>query len=317
MDGNPGVPSSSAEIHAVGPCPACGAEDVGTGAFKGASEDSLASLFQVRRCRSCGLGFTFPPPSEDQLAAAYPESYLGDTRRTLEEYLAGTLQTSRSWRRETEKVRFVESHCAGGRILDVGCADGKFLWALSADRWQRWGVERSAETVRIVQERLSDLKLLAGGIFNRDLQESSFDVITLWHVLEHLPEPERTIERLAALLRPEGTLIVVVPNLSSLQARLFGRYWYGLDLPRHLFHYSPATLERLMTGAGLICDERFFFSPDANFHHLKHSFLGWSRGRLGSSVPYYLLKWALFPLQALERITGRYGMLGVLARKRL
>ena len=275
-----------------------------------------APVWEIRRCRRCGFGWTDPPLPEEEIAAHYPPAYLGDTERILDEFLSGSLQRGRSWRKETEKVLLVERFCRSGRILDVGCAEGKFLWALDAGRWKRTGVEFSSAVVGLVRKKLPGLELIAGDIYSDGLEPGRFDVITFWHVLEHLPGPERVLARVRELLRPGGLAVISLPNLESLQARMFRQDWYPFDdVPRHLYHFSPRSLEILLAGAGLRPEGHIFFSRGMNFHSLKHSTLNWSRRRWANRVPYYLIKPFLHPFQWLEWLTGRTGMRTIVARR--
>lgn len=273
------------------------------------------SSWEIRRCRNCGLGSTWPSPSSEELAACYPPSYLGDTVQTLADCSSGKLQRSRSWRNETDKVRLVERFLNGGRILDVGCGDGKFLGALDRQRWRRAGVEQIREVVELVGSKLPGLELACGDLHSVRLEPGSFDAITFWHVLEHLADPLAVLGRAAELLRPGGWLFISVPNFDSLQARLFRSHWLAFDVPRHLYHFSPGALERLLEQAGLQLRRRLFFSRRVSFHHLKHSVVHWSEAHFGGRVPYYALKPLLFAFPLLERLTGKYGILTTVAQR--
>ena len=272
--------------------------------------------WRIHRCLDCGFGWTEPALRDEEIKQYYPSTYLGDTERTLDEFLSGQLQRSRSWRKEAEKVNLVQHFVSGGRILDVGCGDGKFLWALDSRRWDRTGVEFSEETVRLVNERIDGLKLIEGNIFSSELMENAFDVVTFWHVLEHLPRPQEVLERVQRLLSPGGWVFISLPNINSLQARLFRRYWYAFDdVPRHLYHFAPEPLERLLREKDFQELEHRFFSPIVNIHCLKYSVINWSENCFGSRLPYYVLKPWLMLFPFLEKITGRYGMLTTIARR--
>lgn len=278
--------------------------------------DRTDETWIIKRCLNCSFGWTYPPLEPDKISSHYPPSYLGDVERTLNEFLAGELARTRSWRGEVEKARLLESFIMGGSVLDVGCGDGKFLWALG-DRWQRTGVDAAGETIALVKSRMPELHMIPGDLLSEELSGKSFDAITFWHVLEHLPDPRGVMRRAVSLLKPGGWLIISLPNLDSLQARLFGRYWYGFDdVPRHLFHYSKLSLDLLLLGVELTVRRHLLFSPLVNFHALKHSLLNWSEGRFKGRLPYYLLKPLLFGFPLLERITGRYGILTTVAQKK-
>jgi SAM-dependent methyltransferase len=273
-------------------------------------------VWDIRRCLACGFGWTSPPLPEAEIASHYPGSYLGNTAKAIEEYLGGTLAASRSWRGEWEKTLVVNQFRPSGRILDVGCGDGKFLWALDGNNWERTGVELSAETVRLVNARIPSVRMIQGDLFTAPLPAGGFDVITLWHVLEHLPQPTKNLHRISDLLAPGGWLIISVPRFDSLQARIFRKYWYPFDdVPRHLYHFSLESLERLLLAAGFRMESRQFFSRRVNFHSLKHSLLNWSQERCASRVPYYLLKPLILFAPIVEAVSKKYGMLTIAARK--
>jgi len=270
----------------------------------------------IMRCRSCGFGWTSPTLDESRIAAYYPPFYLGDTETAIAEFHSGKLTRSRSWRKETEKVRLVEKYAAGGRLLDVGCGDGRFLWALDSRRWERFGIELSAQLVALVRSRMPAISLQAGDLHSDELAEGAFDVVTMWHALEHMPDPQRALRRAAALLGPGGVLFVSLPNLDSLQAQLFRRFWYGFDdVPRHLHHFGRRSLGLLLRDSGLKVQKQLMFSRVVNFHSLKHSLLHWSEEVCGGRTAYYVLKPALFAFPIIERLTGRYGILTTIAQK--
>lgn len=272
-------------------------------------------LWEVWRCDNCGYGFTRPEISPADIGQYYPPVYLGDTEKTLGAYLEGRLQQSRSWRRETEKVRLVEQFCSEGRILDVGASNGSFLLALDPGRWQRVGVEYIPEVVEMVRSRVPDLEFHQGDIYSDRLKAGQFDVITFWHVFEHLFEPRKILDRTRRLLKPRGVVVISVPNFDSRQARFFGRHWYALDLPRHLHHFSPRALEILLDESGFQLERHIFFSRLSNMHQLKYSLIHWSEERFSSRTPYYLLKPLLMTVPWLEALGKNYGTLTTVARK--
>jgi 2-polyprenyl-3-methyl-5-hydroxy-6-metoxy-1,4-benzoquinol methylase len=301
----------------VNPCPVCASPSIEL--FCTAVDRVLRRtdrIWEIIRCRECGFGWTWPPLQEPDIAPYYPETYLGDTRNAVDQFLSGRLIKTRSWRDQSEKVRLVERLADQGRILDVGCGDGKFLWALDPLRWRRTGVEVAARTVEFVRSRLPNLELIVGDIHSHQLGESSFDVLTMWHVLEHLPGTRSVLRRALRLLRPGGRLVASVPNLAGLQAPLFRKHWYCFDdVPRHLHHFSPQSLRLLLAEAGFRDLEFFFFSRRVAFHSLKHSTRHWCEYCFGSLLPYYLLKPLLGPFQWLEHAIGRFSILTVVCRR--
>jgi SAM-dependent methyltransferase len=137
-----------------------------------------------------------------------------------------------------------------GVLLDLGCGSGSFLEFMKSESWKLFGIEMSAEGARAA-ERRSGAQVFVGDILDAPFSVESFDVITCFDVLEHLYDPRRVMSRISEWLKPGGMFYVLVPNIDSAEARVFGSYWHGLELPRHLFHYSPGSLKLLAESAGL------------------------------------------------------------------
>src|SRR5690606_14799402 len=253
--------------------------------------DRRDRLWDILRCRRCRFGWTEPPLPESEIADHYPPTYLGDTQRMIEEFKSGKLQRSRSWSKEEEKASLVEQYIKQGRILDVGCAEGKFLWALDENRWERHGIEFSTNVVTLVLSEIGGLHLIAGDLYANQHLEHSFDAITFWHVLEHLPDPRRVLRRVRHLLKEDGWLFISLPNLDSWQASWLRQYWYAFDdVPRHLYHFSSEALRTLLKETGFSVEDEIFFSRIVNFHSWKYSFINWSESTFGNRIPYYCLK---------------------------
>ena len=131
-----------------------------------------------------------------------------------------------------------------GRILDVGCGDGSFLSLMRKSGWDVAGVETSESGIkRCEREKIN----ISGDI---DFPEEYFDFITLWHSLEHIENPLETLKKLHGVLSKQGILLISVPNIECMEYVLFKRFWFHLDLPRHLYHFSPETLKKLIKKAG-------------------------------------------------------------------
>lgn len=137
----------------------------------------------------------------------------------------------------------------GGRALDVGCGNGAWLLKLASLGWQVEGVEFSPTACAAA--RAAGLDVFYGSLEEAALPTGRFDVVRIWQTLEHLPDPAVTLQEAARLLRPGGRLLVGVPNAGGWLARAWGRRWFDLDVPRHLWHFTGAGLRRLVAGAGL------------------------------------------------------------------
>jgi SAM-dependent methyltransferase len=137
-----------------------------------------------------------------------------------------------------------------GALLDLGCSSGAFLESLKNEPWRLYGIEMSPETAKTAEVR-SGAQVFVGDVPEAPFAPESFDVITCFDVLEHLYDPRLVMAHVNEWLKPGGIFYVLVPNIDSAEARVFGSYWHGLELPRHLFHYSPASLKFLAESAGL------------------------------------------------------------------
>jgi len=237
-------------------CPICATSDAG---FYAAATDRLfgiaAGSFQLRCCRSCGCIFQHPLPDSSALASFYPRQYWwsADPRSGFSATLG---KIERAYREFVglDHVRFLQ-RCArasgrGRSLLDIGCGNGTFLHLARRRGFVPHGMDRSEHAVAAARAQY-DLPVRQGDIGSDLWQGHSFDFITMFHVLEHLPAPGKALEYASGLLKPGGSLILQVPNASSLQARAFGARWYGLDVPRHLINFTPRSLGMLLDRAGL------------------------------------------------------------------
>jgi SAM-dependent methyltransferase len=214
--------------------------------------------FELYRCCGCGCVFQHPIPEITRLASFYPEEYwwtdAGGGKSTITRLFQ---RLERSYREfvASDHVRFVE-RCARDRasarrqLLDIGFGSGTFLELAARSGFAVHGMDVSATAVRLVRER-SGLDVRQGDIGSDSWPGLRFDFVTMFHVLEHLTDPARGIGYAASLLKPDGSLIVQVPNIASLQARVFGLRWYGFDVPRHVINFSPQALGLLLDRAGL------------------------------------------------------------------
>lgn len=138
------------------------------------------------------------------------------------------------------KLKLINTQSSKGRILDIGAGVGDFLQVAKNDGWETIGIEPSAKAKTIAKSK--------GVSFVEDLsklENNSFDIITMWHVLEHVPDLENQIKELKRLLKPYGTVIIAVPNFKSHDALHYGKYWAAYDVPIHLWHFSKTAIKKL------------------------------------------------------------------------
>jgi SAM-dependent methyltransferase len=154
-----------------------------------------------------------------------------------------------------------------GRLLDVGCGVGQDLGVFKDAGWQLTGVELSGHAAAVARRRLG-CEVLVGRFEDARLGEQQFDVVRFAHSLEHLASPRAALEKAYRLLRPGGLLWIEVPNAASVDRRIFGIYWCGWRLPRHLYHFTPSTLTHLVRECGfrprqVTCDGRMSFFAES------------------------------------------------------
>lgn len=137
-----------------------------------------------------------------------------------------------------------------GRVLDIGCGEGTFLAAMARRGWDAWGIEVSPEGAARAAAR-PGLRVLNKRLEDCELEPASFDLITLWHSIEHVSDPEALLRRAAALLKEGGSLFLAFPSAQSWDFKLFGSRWFHLDPPRHLHYFSPTTMGALLERCGL------------------------------------------------------------------
>ena len=196
--------------------------------------------YTLVRCSACSVVWLTHPPRPEEMHHHYTDAY--------HKLISAAGETSpRRWERHKKQLG---QYKQSGAILDLGCSSGAFLASLGSKSWELYGIEMSAEVAKRA-EAGSGAKVFVGDILEAPFPPESFDVITCFDVLEHLYEPRRVMAKITEWLKPGGIFYVFVPNIDSAEARVFGSYWCGLELPRHLFHYSPASLGYLAKSVGL------------------------------------------------------------------
>jgi 2-polyprenyl-3-methyl-5-hydroxy-6-metoxy-1,4-benzoquinol methylase len=183
---------------------------------------------------------THPQPSLDKLGSYYEfDDYISHTdgKRTLFEKMYHFVKRNAI----RNKVKLINSyHPVKGRILDIGAGTGDFLLECKNQNWEILGIEPNEKAKAIAVG-----KGIKFGTTIETLENNSFDVITMWHVLEHVPDVEHQVAELKRLLKPSGTIIIAVPNFKSYDAKHYAAFWAAYDVPRHLWHFSKTAIEKL------------------------------------------------------------------------
>jgi 2-polyprenyl-3-methyl-5-hydroxy-6-metoxy-1,4-benzoquinol methylase len=214
--------------------------------------------FEIRRCGACGLALTWPQPSIERLSTYYPAPYYGSTQEGRFPRLVEAAQHRLFGWRARRVERLLGSK---GRALDVGCGRGFLLSAFRRRGWSVEGTEISEPAARHAREVLG-LTVHVGAIEELSLPSARFDAVSMWHVLEHVPEPSRVLAEVHRLLRPGGAFLVSVPNFDSPEARVTRAGWFHLDVPRHLVQFTPKTLRAELAAAGFEEVQASWFAPE-------------------------------------------------------
>ena len=189
---------------------------------------------------------THPQPTLDKLGSYYEfEDYISHTdgKRTMFEKMYHFIKRKAI----RDKVSLINSHHSiKGKILDIGAGTGDFLLECKNQNWEILGIEPN--------DKAKQIAIGKGIKFSESiekLESNSFDVITMWHVLEHVPDVEHQVAELKRLLKPTGTIIIAVPNFKSYDANYYKEFWAAYDVPRHLWHFSKTAIEKLFANQNI------------------------------------------------------------------
>lgn len=207
------------------------------------------NYFELNRCSECAFIFTKDPPGKDAIGKYYKSN----------EYISHT-DSSKGWMNKVyqlvrnftilQKIQLLKKYTGlqSGNLLDYGCGTGAFLQHAQHTGWEVTGIEPD----EIAMKRASDLtgKQIYAPHELAELPDTAFDVITLWHVLEHVHDLHATIEQFKRILKKHGILVIAVPNHFSWDAKYYQAYWAAYDVPRHLYHFDPVTIDILLSKHG-------------------------------------------------------------------
>lgn len=204
--------------------------------------------FSIVQCDNCGFKFTNPRPDEGELEKYYQsEEYIphSNTNKGLFNKVYHLVRKFTL----SKKLRLVNSLSSISKILDIGCGTGEFLHICKQNGWNAYGIEpgEKARNFAIENYGLNVKKEEEIQV----LENNSFDIITLWHVLEHISNIHELRGELKRLLKKDGRLIVAVPSCNSLDANIYGKNWAAYDVPRHLYHFTPENIKHLFEEAGM------------------------------------------------------------------
>jgi SAM-dependent methyltransferase len=225
-------------------CPLCGSKKIQK-VFDVIDYTVSGTSFELDDCAQCTLRFTQGIPDALNIQSYYrSENYIShsDTREGLTNRLYHLAR-----KRTLSNKRRLLQHATGlrqGSLLDVGAGSGAFVHYMKAAGWSVTGLEPDAPARNKAMEVNQVHLLPIDHLFH--LPEKSFDAITLWHVLEHVHDLHGYIQQLERMLKPTGRIFIAVPNYTSYDAALYKQFWAAYDVPRHLYHFSPASMNKLL-----------------------------------------------------------------------
>lgn len=202
---------------------------------------------KIIRCRNCGLVFVGLQPSIEEIQLIYTKDYYrSDSSLGYKDYteIQDVLV-------ETAKLRLreLEKFCSSGKLLDIGCATGEFLEVADHRGWLVQGIEISTYAANIAKDK--GIPVFAGVLEEAKFPFGSFDVVTMWDLIEHIKDPLNHLREIKRILKPNGFIGISTPNFESLRARIEGRNWWGFkESQEHLYFFSPKTLRNMLEKTG-------------------------------------------------------------------
>lgn len=230
-------------------CPVCNAATI-TNVLQVKDYTVSGESFVIAACSSCSFRFTQDVPDADSIAPYYKsEDYISHTNTATG--LINRLYHFVRNRTIVQKRKLIEKITGKktGKLLDIGSGIGVFLSEMKKNGWEATGLEPD-EDARSVAKKVYNIELV-GTNHLFQLPTEHYDAITMWHVLEHVHELTEYVRQVKSVLHPKGKLFIAVPNYTSLDATIYKEHWAAYDVPRHLYHFSPGAMKRLMEKHGL------------------------------------------------------------------
>ncbi len=276
--------------------------------------DSAGETFNLVKCRNCGLQQVNPRPAKQHIGHYYADDYYAhtslkdkkpkkegtffskwahykdDVRRLIRIRFYNYPQSLEDKNRKVSIFKKIFSwfffltyrsrldiipFTGEGKILDIGCGNGRLLSTMRKYGWQTYGIEKNPKASKYARDELH-LDVKTGELLHNKYENNFFDVVTMWHSLEHLYDPLYTLKEIGRILNNNGRLVVAIPNIDSFVARIFKTYWYGLQLPIHLIAFTPESITKMLKCAGFDVNKIYYDRRSAT---LKLSLLNLKDGK--------------------------------------
>lgn len=228
-------------------CPWCGSDKAQINLWL---KDEFLSKedFHICECLSCGLLYTMPRPPKEKLGEYYKSEEYYSHQENTKGFIPKVYEAVKKVNLK-HKYQIATEGKEVGTLLDIGCGVGDFIHTAEEQGWEAIGVEPSDDAKSIARTRIK------GNIINSEelekLADASFDLITMWHVLEHVDELRWQVEQLQRLVKPEGRIVIAVPNYKSYDGQYYKEHWAAYDVPRHLNHFNKQTITKIFKTSGL------------------------------------------------------------------
>ena len=236
--------------------------------------------FHICECLNCGLLYTMPRPSKEKIGAYYKSDEYYSHQENKKGFVPRLYEAIKKINLK-HKFRLASRDLPVGKLLDIGCGVGDFLHVAENKGWQCTGVEPSEEAREIARQRIKGDLLYSEDL--EQLPDQSFDLITMWHVLEHVDDLKWQVAQLQRLIKPNGRIVIAVPNYRSYDGRFYNAYWAAYDVPRHLNHFNKTVITKMFktSGLSLVCMDKLVW--DAYYisfmsEQYKHHFMPLVRG---------------------------------------
>lgn len=203
--------------------------------------------FDLQECSNCGFVFTSPRPQNADLGKFYESDEYISHSNTKKGIVSRLYQSVRN-KTLRQKLDLINARQKKGALLDIGCGTGEFLNIMKLDGWKVRGIE-PGDRAREAAKSNYQLDVQPEEVLSQ-ISPATMDVITMWHVLEHVPDLHGRLNELSSILKQDGLLIIAVPNRNSHDASHYGKYWAAYDVPRHLWHFRPNDIRALFAQHG-------------------------------------------------------------------
>jgi SAM-dependent methyltransferase len=263
-------------------CPICESENIRLLYSTCDRHYGIKGTFNIFECNRCSIGFLNPMPTEDELTSLYPENtfyaYTDFTQKNDKIYnIKKALRKLLLLTIETKDPKFSKP----GRILDLGCGSGEFLYRYKECGWETNGVEVNSDAANLGNS-IANLGIHCGNLLQANFEDGYFDYVRSNHSFEHITNPKEVLKEVHRILKKDGKLFIGVPNVNSLNAKLFGKYWWYLGVPVHTFTYSDKTLSSLLRDNGFIIDSVKYNSDYSGILGSIQIFLNRKNGKLST-----------------------------------